>query len=84
MGDEVVVVVLVFDSPSSVFVVVVLSDVFEEAGSFTTVVLFSVLFSAGGLTVVVSFFSHAANKATPAIMMTYFFIRDRELIATEG
>jgi hypothetical protein len=83
LGDEVVV-VLVFVSPSSVLVVVLLSVLFEEEGSFTTVVLFSVLFSPGGLTVVVSLFSHAANKATPANMMTYFFMKIGELIATEG
>lgn len=68
--------------PSDLTVVEVLSVLF--AGSFTTVVLFSVFFSPGGLTVVVSLFSQAVNKATPASMMMYFFIRIRELIATEG
>jgi hypothetical protein len=60
------------DADVSVLVVVV-SVLFEELGSFTTVVVFSVFFSAGGLTVVVSLFSHAANKATPASIMMYFF-----------
>lgn len=59
--------------PSDFTVVEVLSVLF--AGSFTTVVLFSVFLSPGGLTVVVSLFSHAVNKATPASMMMYFFIK---------
>lgn len=69
-------VVLVFDSSPFEFTVVLLSVLLEAAGdSFTTVVLFSVLFSPGGLTVVFSLFSHAANKATPANRMMYFFIK---------